>query len=234
MLQVVKFYNKQIKRVGTTDYLSFDATKWAGYEDFRFTLYHYPQKIAHTLMIDIDGLAVNEGDVLFDLVSEVFGEYNRFQLFTGGGHHIYFPLEKPFTYEDLPHYRESYEKKVMSLKQHLPSHAVMDLGVFHVQKYGRLPGTINSKNGGVVKLLYHDDSLPICPSLANILEYNESAVIKQVSFHRETRPDNSTANPYKFCHFVRYCETNQKDLDFELWKSAIIILANAGQKKRGL
>ena len=231
MLNIVQFgKGNTLKFLGKCQWHELDNQPYEGVEDVRFTLYHKNRDgvEAHTLLLDFDGIGRYEANDLVNAVGEVFGDYFRITLFTGDGFHVYIPLEKFFRAEDLPHYRDSYNEKACIVGHMLSSKVVTDLLVFQAQKFGRVPGSVNSKNKEYVELQYTMEDSPLCPGLPAILDYKEVERAKIIPNQREH--DNLNRNPGKFCNFIGYCRNKSETLSYELWSKSMMILGAAGQK----
>ena len=200
----------------------FDTT-----EDLRFELFDKDKK-AHALLVDIDHCPLLKGLLLMDDVEKVFGEGRMTHLFTGQGHHVYIWLGVPFSQSEAPLYKQSFIDKCKELQQVIKFGEV-DLKTFGYMKYGRVPESINSKNGNRVKYIKENNG-----SLGSIDGYLErsvsiSKVIKpEIKNVYVTEPTESVI--YKNCAFIRHCKKESKTLTHPEWNAAMCIASFAEDK----
>ena len=201
----------------------------AAQSDIRFTLHDGPDENT-AILIDLDHTLMVEGLDLMECALEVFGEYKMYHLFTGGGHHLYIPLKTPLAGTLYRNYRESYYACLEELEDIFPwnkdSKGEFDYKVFVSPKYGRLPGTLNSKYNVAVKYLGETD-YPVAESIDDLLDYED---LPQV-YRTITGGIPGGSAVYNNCGFVRWADENQKDIEYDAWFTAVTILAVAGDKE---
>ena len=198
--------------------------------DLRFTLYEQEpgskEYLNNALIIDIDHVHLLDVPDLPDHVRKVFGKYKMYWLHTGGGYHIYIPLDVPFLCKDRIHYKASYQKKARRL-EHLIGHEV-DVEVFNSQKYGRVPGSYNSRREKYVKFIEVTDD-PLAQSIDDLLTYKKVIKVeKQKPRIVLDNPTEVTNRPlYKECGFIQMCHKSRGEQPHEIWKTAVCICVGA-------
>ena len=222
----------RLRRFTNIDYSHLSTINgFDGLEDIRFTLFNRGAKVMHTLLLDFDGLSMEKGKDLITTVQKVYGEHLMFHVFTGGGHHIYIPMDVGLEKANLCHYKESYISKASELQAMFDDTVIVDVLVFNsVEKFGRVPGSFNSKHKKTVVYMGEDLKSPLAKSIDTLLDFNEvTYALKKNTFLDNRIKDNGGRNPWKFCAFVRYADRAQAALPYNLWQMAVSILGNAGQ-----
>ena len=240
-MQVVRFLGPAIKggkgRTQIRQQFGWELLKTksfsASQSDIRFSLYDGNRDTNMAILIDIDHVSMRAGIRLMAEAEPIFGQYKMYHVFTGGGHHIYIPLETPMATADYRHYRTSYETKLQALaaaKGWLGDSGVSpDPKVFRAGLYGRIPGTLNSKHKRAVTYL-GENTHPIASSIKDILEYEHLPDRLALSWSPPGRIINTGGDSVvlKHCGFLKWCEANQDEVPEELWFIAMAILRTAG------
>ena len=201
--------------------------------DLRFTLYKYEYEsgtvLNNALLIDIDNTPIYGLPALLDACVKVMGKWKMHHVYSGKGHHVYVPLTDPFLNEARVYYKKSWEEKMTALEEEIKTE--VDKGVFNGQVYGRIPGSINTKEGAGEVFYLETNDLPECPSINYALQ-NENRPAPKVR-HREIeiiKKLNSQDILYRECGFLQYTHKNIDDVDYEVWKTAMVICSGARER----
>ena len=227
-MKFLKFHSGKIRWLSNDDY------DWTGIinaptagcaPDARFTLYYFNQHdkdwMGHTVLFDFDDLGRDDVPDILDAMKEEFGNVGMFWFFTGNGHHVYIPIRKHFNSHDCRQCLADYTSKYLRVHAKLGGTADVK---FYPRRYGRAVGSTNTKNGTTVEYMGANGA-PMVEELGEIFE-----VVKRPIRRLVTAAVNETEfDPYNFCAYIKYCESNVKDLSRDYWFKAISILANAGQ-----
>jgi len=232
MLQKVKFYDGNdmvTKGEFTWDMLAHSGIT-TSQTDIRFTLYDFKKEEVHAILFDVDHCSLVDGISLARTLREKVGEVKMYHVYTGGGHHIYVPLEMPLPWDDVPNYKKSYAEFVSRWEHdHEPWKDGMDFDKkpFNPRVYGRVPGAINSKHNKPVRFIreYPGECLH---RIEDILEWRHVE-------KKEVVGDSASGswNPAKFCGVIDYVGQHEK-VDYNIWKMAMGTLAAVGDMKTAL
>ena len=179
-------------------------------------------------MMDFDNMKKHEGERLLDMAYQVLGDIRMYSVFTGGGHHIYVPVEEGIAEDEYPCYRTSYTKAMERFKEWLPSTAKIDTQPFTFHATGRVPGSLNSRRGGVVCLVDGHEGGTV-RNLGELFSWEEPPKKTTVSVHRT---GGSCWRPDKFCPFVMKGLEGGEPMgegEWETWKVVTGVLAAAGR-----
>ena len=185
-MRVIQFSGKKMVDKGSLSWEEIEeGVDWGG-SDIRFKLYEgrpaRPKEI-HTLFFDIDGLPGQYDDQVMDTVIALF-PFKAYIMFTGGGYHVYIPLETGYVNDEIPMAQEGYHEQCDALEEQLKEAITgetfhVDHQVFNGARYGRVPGSTNSKHGEKVRLAGIVDG-DILPDLSDLLVYREVEKIEKV------------------------------------------------------
>ena len=232
-MQVIQFNRKKMVHKGNITWQDIEeGVDWTG-KDLRFKLYQgkpgNPDSI-DTLIFDIDHLSDKYDDQILEIVSNLF-PYQSYIMYTGGGYHIYLPLEEGFAQEEVPMALESYHEQCEKLNEEL-EHVVegeefeVDHHVLTAGRYGRVPGSTNSKNGETVRFVgtVTGDTLP---DMTDLLQYREVAKVEKIHTPviGETTEKWEDSILYNNCAMSRWVTDNINDIPYEVWKLFLCTLA---------
>ena len=232
-MQVVQFVGNKMGPKGKITWEEIEeGVDWEG-KDLRFKLYQgKPSKPASidVLLFDIDHLSDRYDDQLLEIVATLF-PYRAYIMHTGGGYHIYLPLEEGFAQEEVPMAAESYYEQCAALQEELKQvvegeEFEVDHQVLTSGRYGRVPGSTNTKNGEKVKLVgvVEGDTLP---DMTDLLQYREVAKVEKIHTPviGETTEKWEDSILYNNCAMSRWLTNNINDIPYEVWKLFLCTLA---------
>lgn len=221
-MEIVKFLTKKKKMMSLGDF-TFDMLKepnnYQGQEDIRFTL--FDRNINTTcVMIDIDSFEYLHALRVHTKIDKLFGNYKYYIVFTGRGVHVYLPLKETVSKSELPHYKASYIGKCNELSDLLLTGEV-DTQVFGSWKYGRLPHSVNGKNGKEVVFI-RESHMPHA-TIGDLFERRELPKMDYVP-PVET-PKSVTDSPrYKYCNAVKTFKENAEKYTYDQFNKVMQIM----------
>ncbi len=176
-------------------------------------------------LMDFDNMSRHEGERLLDMAYRVLGDVKMYSVFTGGGYHIYVPVEKGIGKDDYAGYKPSYEERMGGFMEWLPDKVKADVQPFNFHSTGRVPGSINSKRGTTVEYAdFHEG--PVLGGLDDVFDWTEPPA-------KRVYVDDGGAShwkPHKFCPFVvKGMQGGEEMKEYEMWKTVTGILAPSGR-----
>ena len=239
----VCFFSKE-GRTGRIQYLSEDYTleqivTYQGEDgeelgdDLRFTLFQGDHKdpLTSVLLIDIDKANYDCLPSVLEFCAQELNVYGAYVVFTGGGFHVYIPLETAVSKEDMARYKVSYREKCKEWTEKYK--LIFDSLAIHPPKYGRFPGSNNSKYGTEVKLVErfaggeNGRLLPIGELLeAREVVVDNSPPITEDNVEEATLKDSDV---YKYCSFIKNCYDNQESTPHSQWIKGAGLMAAMGR-----
>lgn len=203
--------------------------------DLRFCLYVKGEdsngKINYNstaFFFDVDNTTLLEGSVLVKAIKESLPGKRFYHLFTGGGHHFYFPVEQLITDECFNVYKKSYLSLVKKL-EHLTELAFDP--VFRRMQLGRVPGSYNSRRKRRVIFLGEHGEKTI-QNLSEVFKSSPVTKTQEVILDRQlSERVKGEEVIYEQCGFIQYCHQNVVDLSGPKWIKAMGILAGRGNQE---
>lgn len=237
-MQVVQFSGKKMVSKGRITWEDIEeGVDWTG-KDLRFKLYQgspgNPKSI-DCLIFDIDHLSDKYDDEVLEITSHLI-PYQTYIMHTGGGYHLYVPLKEGFIKDEIPMISESYNDYCETFRQELDEVVVgepfeMDTNVLTGGRYGRVPGSTNTKNDAKVRFVGTVDG-DILPDTYDLLQARE--VLKVEKIHTpvlgETTEKWEDSILYKNCAMSRWVTDNINDVPYETWKLFLCTLATRKER----
>lgn len=223
-MKIIRFINKKMEILSDFNWTDLHNTDELDDKDLRFTLYDGPIQApkATALFFDIDNLPKEKEDLLGETIDNHFNYYEFYILFTGGGYHVYLPIEKPFTKEDSPYYVSSYQSLCKKFEDKL-GHP-FDKQVFGATKYGRVVGSINSKSNERVNLCFYNEG--------QRLEGLDKVLKRRRGIRRTTQVKTKQENDeleqhilYKNCNLIRQSCRKKTEINYKVWKKIVMAFA---------
>lgn len=210
-------------------------------EDMRFTLYsnvytevngvQKRKAVADILLIDIDDCTMAQAKLFKLRLRKILSHIDYTLVFSGGGLHVYIPISKGFTDKDVTHYKKSYDEWCGEIAAEL-KHPHLDTQVFKAVKYGRTIGSTNTKYGTLVELfdVHHGGKVT---ELGDILDYEDITEIEypEVITKAIDHVPFKESPVYTYCNFIKHCDSEKENIDYDTWSDAINILNASGSRQ---
>ena len=226
-MRKLKFVKDGKKDLGAFSWeeLLTEESKVDGMKNVRFNL--SDEGLSHAIMFDYDKCDLGSEDTgLMDAAQSILGDVIIIQVATGCGYHLYIPVNQGVEKGEFDRFRDDWKAVADEIAEKAGVDAEVDKNVFRDGMYGRVPNSVNSKNGAVVRLVGSTEG-DIIETLDEILRPSKKVKKVVKTFDKKHL---GYYNPAEFCGFIKYCRNNNDKLPYDMWKEAMIILGHVGDR----
>ena len=187
--------------------------------DVRFTLYDTSTAETECLFFDVDGVEDADRATVVEVVCSTVGKYAHYAVDSGGGVHVYYPLETHLKKSDYAPRRSGYNDICETIAGNLLDKNIVvkevDRGVFCNKQLGRAPNSYNLKRGKVTRFLSCDADSPVLV-LEDKLPARAVPLVAVAKAHAQVMTDKVLRECRSLQHFKKNPESYS---DYELWFS---------------
>ena len=163
-----------------------------------------------------------ESLTITEKIKKYFGDALHYVVFSGKGIHVYLPLKNPLKKDEMKHYKESYVSFTQKLDKEVKG--FVDKEVFKTWVLGRIPNSINSKNGVKVRFIGKFGS-----EAKDINELFAYSIIQEpLEIPVVEEKEKLFESPrYVNCNFIRYIHKNIDTAPYDLFSKAMYALTDS-------
>ena len=236
-MQQITFKNDKLVPVCNFTWDDLYNTQSTTIKDLRFQLYYGFPKNPHptAFMFDIDGVEKTDENIksLRAVCDDSLNGHRYFIVYTGGGFHVYVPLNHPFDKADVKALKKGYEYLCSVLDTFF--HGKVDRQVFGVCKYGRMPGSLNTKHNTKVEFVLGNNALPIASTIHEVIEKisSDSHVPKYAAPKENEDIALEDTLIFEHCGIIQHAYSNRETLGNDAWNKALMVFTRGNYRRAG-